>query len=1049
MQYLLGLLESERGNTAASITDLQRAVTLNGRNLRAAYQLAEEVERQGDSGSDEQFKGLIRQILAADPGNLAAQLELSRIAAKTGDLPALKSALEGISARSAGWPAEVKAQLSQLQSAASGLQPRSAATRSIFLRNVLMRVPEFRDSLSDLKPAPGEGAQPMTLLLRLANLPSKPAPADMKMSFIGKALDAGAWSWVGAILLNGNDPPTLAMADSRSLHLSSGTTIPFPGGDENTPLLPGSVLPIDFNYDFKTDLVLAGAGGVRFLRQDDVSHFTDVTTGTNLPATVLQHAYTEAWALDIEADGDLDVLLGSSTGAPAVLRNNGDGSFTETHPFAGIKGLRQFAWVDLNGDGNPDAVLLDGEEHLHLFLNRRSGSFSETATPFGMTRIKGIAVGDVGKGDTLDLIAVTSSGDLVRLGKAEAEGQWKIATVATLPGSADLANGETRLFAEDLDNNGAVDLVVAHVGGRGAIPPTIFLASDHGNFEGLTQVAELRQVYGVADLKEDGHLALVGFNGDGVAATAAAYGTLDYRWQTIRPRAKQATGDQRINSFGVGGEIEIRSGMLVQKQSIRGPALHFGLGQQKVADVARILWPNGSVRAEFGLKSDEQIVTEQRLKGSCPFLFAWNGQKMEFVKDSVPWGSAIGLRINALGSAKIAATEEWYKIGRDQLRARNGFYDLRITGELWETYYYDSLGLMTVDHPADTEVFTDERFDVPAVKLAVTAVSKPEPLVRAVDDNGNDVTMTLSKLDDVYLDTFGRGQYQGVTRDHFVELTLPDELPRQSPLWLVAQGWLHPSDSSINIALSQGNAEKPRWLSLEVADGKGGWRVAKPNLGFPAGRKKICLFDLTGVFRRGEPHRVRLRTNLEIYWDQIEWARGLPSAPVRTQRLMPDVADLHYRGFSAIGQANASSPEIPQYDKLSGTTKRWRDLEGFYTRFGDVRELIGHTDDRYVIMNAGDEMSLRFREPAAPPVGWVRDYVITGDGWIKDGDYNSSYSQTVLPYPHHARVDYDSPPARLEEDWAYLHHAQDWQDYHTRYVTAHPFLGALQGKADQ
>ena len=53
---------------------------------------------------------------------------------------------------------------------------------------------------------------------------------------------------------------------------------------------------------------------------------------------------------------------------------------------------------------------------------------------------------------------------------------------------------------------------------------------------------------------------------------------------------------------------------------------------------------------------------------------------------------------------------------------RDGFYDLRITGELWETYYYDSLRLMTVDHPAGTEIFTDERFVVPPVKLAVTAM---------------------------------------------------------------------------------------------------------------------------------------------------------------------------------------------------------------------------------------------------------------------------------------------------------------------------------------
>ena len=306
-----------------------------------------------------------------------------------------------------------------------------------------------------------------------------------------------------------------------------------------------------------------------------------------------------------------------------------------------------------------------------------------------------------------------------------------------------------------------------------------------------------------------------------------------------------------MNSFGIGGEIEIRSGLLPQKQSITSPELHFGLGEQTGADVARIVWPNGSVRAEFALKADQAILTEQRLKGSCPFLFAWNGHAMQFVKDTVPWGSAIGLRINAIGPARVAATEEWYKIGRDQLVPRDGFYDLRITGELWETYYYDSLHLMTVDHPAGTEVFTDERFVVPPVKLAVTVVQTPQPIARAVDDNGHDVTDILRSVDGHYLDTFGRGQYQGVTRDHYVEIELAIEHSYTRHALADRTGWLHPSDSSINIAMGQGSHGAPQPLSLEVADGRGGWRTVRANLGFPAGRNKNCLIDLTGLFSAG------------------------------------------------------------------------------------------------------------------------------------------------------------------------------------------------------
>jgi len=94
----------------------------------------------------------------------------------------------------------------------------------------------------------------------------------------------------------------------------------------------------------------------------------------------------------------------------------------------------------------------------------------------------------------------------------------------------------------------------------------------------------------------------------------------------------------------------------------------------------------------------------------------------------------------------------------------------------------------------------------------------------------------------------------------------------------------------------------------------------------------------------------------------------------------------------------------------------WRDLIGYYTRFGDVRELLAQVDDRYVIMNAGDEMSLRFPEQPPPPAGWVRDYVIMGDGWIKDGDYNSTWSKTVVPLPYHARQEYTTAPGKLEDE---------------------------------
>jgi hypothetical protein len=443
------------------------------------------------------------------------------------------------------------------------------------------------------------------------------------------------------------------------------------------------------------------------------------------------------------------------------------------------------------------------------------------------------------------------------------------------------------------------------------------------------------------------------------------------------------------------------------------------------------------------------VKADQRLKGSCPWLFAWNGHEMSFVTDLI-WRSPLGLRINAQATADVLMTEDWVKVRGDQLRARDSVYDLRITADLWETHFFDLVSLLVVDHPEGTEVFVDERFAVPAPALDVRVTGPVRPFAAAHADTGSgaDVSAIVRDRDDRHLDFAGRGAYQGITRDHAVELTLPDEAPRSGPLWLIGQGWVHPTDSSINVALGQGSHAPPRGLTLEVADEHGRFRPVRTGLGFPAGKDKTVMIDLTGVFSKGAmPRRLRLSTNLEIFWDRLGWAEGRPDVKVTPRRLALSSAELRYRGFSTTDQKDASTPERPRY-RIAGAAPRWRDLEGYHTRFGDVRELLEKVDDRYVIMNAGDELALRFPEAPAPPAasGLIRDFVMIGDGWVKDGDYNTAFSRTVLPLPTHRSGRYEGPVGRLEDDPVFRAHQRDFEVYHTRYVSPDPARDALRPK---
>jgi hypothetical protein len=813
-----------------------------------------------------------------------------------------------------------------------------------------------------------------------------------------------------------------------------------PGGVSAPALALSAVASFDYDYDFQMDLVLAGPGGLRLLRHDGTGAFTDVTDDA-VSTTIARGIYTGAWAADLDMEGDLDLVLARREGAPVALRNRGDGTFEPYPAFDGVSQLRDFVWADLDADGDPDATVLDASGRLQVFLNQRYGvsQFQSRAVPAALGAVHALAAADFNQDATLDLVVLAADGTLRRLSLDDGDWQTEVLTQWTASSAAGVT--ATQLFVADLDNNGHVDLVAS--GPNGAQP---WLSTASG-LHALPPIGG--QITSVADVGGEGRLDLITVSSDGESRLLVNRGTLDYFSATIRPRAADATGDRRINSFGIGGEIEIRAGLLYQKQLIHGPAVHFGTGGFSQIDIARIIWPNGTVQPEFNLlTTNETVLTRQRLKGSCPWVFTFDGDGMQFVTDFL-WRTALGLRINAQGEAAVIHSEDWIKIRGDQLSALNGFYDVRITGELWETHFFDHLALMVVDHPTGTEVFVDERFTLPAPVLAVHAMQPLHDVAHAWDDAGRDVTALIRDRDERYLDTFGMGPYQGIAEDHYVEVALGDDVPSTGPLWLVASGWVYPTDASINVAVSQGNHQLPRGIALDVPDGVGGWATLEANLGFPAGKAKTILIDLEHAFLPDVPRHVRLRTNMEVYWDRIAWAVGQPDAPLRTRRLAPASAELTYRGFSHVSQAGRTAPELPDYDRIAAAAPLWRDLEGFHTRFGDVGALTETVDDRYVIMNAGDELVLRFPALPRPPDGWARDFVLIGDGWVKDGDYNTGFSTTVLPLPYHGLSDYARAPRRLEDDPAYRLHTDDWQDFHTRYVTPRDFHRALVPKIDR
>jgi Tfp pilus assembly protein PilF len=1024
IEALLGLIESRRGNLPEAMAHLKRAVALDGHNLKAIYSLAEETERDQSPASAEAAQQLLRQILQQQPDNAAVLLDDLRLAAKRGDVPEVRRALSTLKPLAANWPDAARQQFTLVEQSVAGANIRPGAVQVQFLRNVLLRVPAYRASLDQIKTPATLVAEPFVRFLRLPSPASEPASPDVQVHFQDQpvaGISAGNVSWIGTLALDEAGAPGIAWADDHALHLASGAILPLPGRNAQR-LSKNAIASGDLDYDFKADVVIATASGLKIYKQLDPQHFRDVTGTSKIPTSVVNGSYTGVWPFDVDLDGDLDLILGVPQGDPVVLRNNGDGTFTQIDPFKGIDGLTAFTAADIDGDGDPDVGLIDRNGNLIVLLNERLGQYRRRDVPANISHgVLAFAAAEINGDGVMDLVLLKNDSSVIRL-SANETGQLLQAHPAASPS----------LFLADVDNNGALDIIVND---------QVFL-NDGKTFAPLPEKLAAPAA-AISDLNADGRLDILALKPRGAPVELINHGSKNYHWQVIRTKAAHATGDQRINSFGIGGEIEIRSELLAQKQIITSPVLHFGLGEHVSVQFARIVWPNGSVQAEFDLKSDQTVLAEQRIKGSCPMLFAWNGQGIQFLKDVGPWGSALGLNVNAQGKG-IYGTREWFNVAGDQLVPHDGFYDLRITAEYWETYYMDHYSLLVVDHPPDSEVYTDERFALPSPTPNLIATAVTKPFVRAIDDNGNDVTGVVRDLDDKFLDTFGRGQYQGLTRDHYLELELPADAPPAGPLYLVGQGWIHDTDATIVQAQAQNSKAHPRGLSIEVPDAAGHWTTVRDGLGFPKGRIKTIVLDISGIFRPGAPRKLRLRTNLELYWNKLAWGAGMPATErLNVQHVGLAAADLRYRGFSLITKADPSSPEVPHYDVVQQSDLHWRNQEGYVTRYGDVRELLLNIDDRYVITSPGDELLMKFPVPTPPAKGWKRDFILICDGWVKDGDYNSTFAKTILPLPYHGMKDYVLPPTTLEADRAYQLHPADWRTYQTRYVTPQYFVSAL------
>ena len=756
------------------------------------------------------------------------------------------------------------------------------------------------------------------------------------------------------------------------------------------------LVPIDWNNDRKLEVAFGTDDG-----RVAIIGGEELIESNGQPVTALT-----PW--DADQDGDLDLLV--SRGETLILRNNGDGSVTtiplDTPP------LHSASIIDYDEDGAVDLMALDMNGHLVTLRNERSGRIYQIESMMPNT-MQDLVVGDFNNDGWMDIAWIGEDG-AAYIGKNTHFNSF----VPTRIGG----NGHS-LVAFDADNNMWLDLLV--------IGDNLQLIRHDGETSMIDTTGEVQ----VIDADLDGDLDLI-VNGKDFAAWHQD-GAPTNNYQKIILEAI-LEGGQRNNSLGVGGYVEVRSGAKYQKRMITGPMTHIGLGGFPV-EVIRVVWPNGVPQDVIEPEANQVFTEVQILKGSCPFLATDTGNGWDFVTDLL-WRSPLGLKINAQTVPPIAATQDWVKIRGDQLSPQNGVYEVAITAQLWETHFIDEVKMIAIDHPQGTEIFVDERFVAPVPPAyQLYAYEDLYSPVAATDHNKRNVLDIIQDRDGDRLGGFEKGTFQGIAEDHYVEINL-GQIDTSAEIHIVASGWIRPTDTSINVASSQGDHAPPKALYIEVADGEGGWTTVIANAGFPAGKLKTIVLEIPANMIDTNDPRIRISTNLEIYWDQIRFAIASRDVQFNEVPIVLLQADLGYMGYPKMSRSNPDAPNIPDYNDIRHGSA-WRDLEGYYTRYGPVEALLSGVDDRYVIMNAGDAMYLQFNALPPPSRGYVRDFIFFSDGWVKDGDWNTVKSRTVGPLPHHAMTDYPYPPE--ERPAALLPSHPDWLEFHTRYITPTPFRDAL------
>ncbi|HVO80461.1 MAG TPA: FG-GAP-like repeat-containing protein [Terriglobales bacterium] len=801
----------------------------------------------------------------------------------------------------------------------------------------------------------------------------------------------------------------------------------------------------DYDNDGFADLAVSAGKSVLLWHNEQNGSFKNVTEAAGLAGGGF--AFGLAF-VDYDHDGDLDLFVGGFT---TVWRNNGNGTFTavtgEVVPSreGAVMCSGNIIGSDINNDRATDFVAICPSGFPIVLLNPREGKFDGLPWRSSIAKFsQGVAILDFNHDGWIDLAFTTMGSPGLSLWK---NNQGKAFEQESLP-----EINWVRAFgvaAFDYDNDGWVDL--AAVGetkdGKGEIRLFRNLGPD-GWKDVTTDVGldkiQLKRPRALitADYDNDGDTDLLITQNQGPAVLLRNDGGNQNHWLKL---SLKGLAD---NKSAIGTKVEVFAGGNRQKFEIAGSSgylgqnstdLVVGLGQAKQADVVRMLWPTGVLQDEVEVAGDKlQKFTEIDRRGSsCPTLFVWDGQRYALVADMLGAG-VVGHWVGP-GQRNIPRPTEYVKIDRQAIREKNGKLSFRFMEPLEEAVYLDQVRLLAVDHPASFDVYPNEYFasspPYPEFKVVASSPKDAHPPAGAWDEHGHDVLPDL--LAHRYFGDFELLPFAGFTKMHSLELDLGHPY-RGGPLWLLMHGEIEYFSATSMYAADQAGLQ-PVAPYVEALGEDGKWTRVMDDMGFPAGGSRTMTANLTGKLPLGMK-RIRISTNLQIYWDSILINRTSQNQMVGLTPVPLTRADLRFHGFPLKIENQPPGNVAYLYEKASPTGPYTRP-EGSYTRYGDVLPLVTSFDDRLAVFGSGDEVALEFDPAKLPPLakGAVRDYFFVANGYEKDMDFYAYSPTTAAPLPFRAMGTYPYPKGKSYPlDGAHL---DDLLNYDTRYMSGNEARG--------